>query len=100
MRLASQCFFIHSCIYKLILIISYLATFLGNNSLSKRMCHKAVNQSIHVYYPTSPNFNPYQSAYHRNQSTETALLCTLDHVYHSANAHKSTIPVSLDLRAA
>ena len=48
----------------------------------------------------SPNFNPRQSAYRRNHSTETALLCTLDHVFHSADAHKSTILVSLDLSAA
>jgi exonuclease III len=48
----------------------------------------------------SPNFNPYQSAYRRSHSTETALLSTLDHVYHSANLHKSTLLVSLDLSAA
>jgi len=46
MRPASQRFFIHSCIYLLILTISYLATFLGTNSLSVLMCRKAVNQSI------------------------------------------------------
>jgi len=45
-RLASQRFFIHSCIYLRILIIFYLATFLGTNSLSVLMCCKAVNQSI------------------------------------------------------
>jgi len=45
MRLASQRFFIHSCIYLRILIISYLATLLGTNSLSVLMCRKAVNQS-------------------------------------------------------
>jgi len=44
MRPASQRFFIHSCIYILILIISYLATFHGTNSLSVLMCRKAVNQ--------------------------------------------------------
>jgi len=44
--LASQRFFIHSCIYLRILIISYLATFLSPNSLSVLMCRKAVNQSI------------------------------------------------------
>jgi len=43
---ANQRFFIHSCIYLRILIISYLATFLGSNSLSVLMCRKAVNQSI------------------------------------------------------
>jgi len=46
MRPASQRFFIHSCIYLRILIISYLETFLGTNSLSVLMCRKAVNQSI------------------------------------------------------
>jgi len=48
MRPASQRFFIHSCIYIRILIISYLATFLGTNSLSVLMCRKAVNQSITI----------------------------------------------------
>jgi len=43
MRPASQRFFIHSCIYLRILIISYLATFLGSNSLSVLICRKAVN---------------------------------------------------------
>jgi len=46
MRPASQRFFKHSYIYLRILIISYLATFLGTNSLSVLMCRKAVNQSI------------------------------------------------------
>jgi len=48
MRPASQRFFMHSCIYLRILIISYLATFLGTNSLSVPMCHKEVNKSINV----------------------------------------------------
>jgi len=38
----------HSCIYLGILIISYLATFLGTNSLSVLMCRKAVNQSVYL----------------------------------------------------
>jgi len=46
MKPTSQHFFIHSCIYILILIISYLATFLGTNSFSVLMCRKAVNQAI------------------------------------------------------
>jgi len=49
MRSASQRFFIHSCIYLQIFIISILATFLGTNSLSVLMCRKAVNQSILGY---------------------------------------------------
>jgi len=46
MKPASQRFFIQNCIYLRILIIFYLATFLGTNSLSVLMCRKAVNQSI------------------------------------------------------
>jgi len=46
MRPASQRFFIHTCIYLWILIISYLATFHGTNSFSVLMCRKAVNQSM------------------------------------------------------
>jgi len=46
MRPASQRFFIHSCIYLRILIISYLATFHGTIGLSVLMCRKAVSQSI------------------------------------------------------
>jgi len=49
MRLANQRFFINSCIYLRILIISYLATFLGTNSLSVLMCRNAVNQSILLF---------------------------------------------------
>jgi len=45
MRPASQRFFIHSCIYLRILIISYLATFLGT-SLITFLCWCAVKQSI------------------------------------------------------
>jgi len=48
MRPASQRFFIHSYIYLRILIVSYLATFLGTNSLFVLMCRKAVNQSISI----------------------------------------------------
>jgi len=49
---ASQHFFMRSCIYLRILIISYLATFLGTNSISVLMYHEVVNQSnsaLHLY---------------------------------------------------
>jgi len=55
MRPASQRFFIHSCIYLRILIISYLTTFLGTNRLSVLMCRKAVNQSISLLFICSSN---------------------------------------------
>jgi len=55
MRPASLRFFIYSCIYLRIVFISYLATFLGTNSLSVLMCHKAVNQSSNrnIHLPSS-----------------------------------------------
>lgn len=49
---------------------------------------------------SSANFNPLQSAYRRNHSTETALLHTFDHIFHSADSGKCTLLVSLDLSAA
>jgi len=69
MRLASQRFFIHSCIYLRILIISYLATFLGTNSLSVLMCRKAVNQSIKHILPRSSCPFIYFCAGHKHIST-------------------------------
>jgi len=64
MRLASQRFFIRSCIYLRILIVSYLATFLRTNSLSVLMCHKEVNQSINhsINQSTITGDNPKYSA--------------------------------------
>jgi len=53
MRPAGQRFFMHMCIYLRILIISYLETFLGTNSLSVLMCRKAINQSMNVQKPTA-----------------------------------------------
>ena len=49
---------------------------------------------------TSPNFNPYQSAYRRNHSTETSLLFTLDSCFTAMDNGKSTVLLSLDLSAA
>ena len=48
----------------------------------------------------SSNFNSHQSAYRPKHSTETALLCTLDKVFHMADNGKSTLLVSLDYSAA
>ena len=61
------------------------------NNISK-ILEKLFLSRLQPHVLASPNFNPYQSAYRRNHSTETALLCTLDHVHHSADNHKSTSP--------
>jgi len=70
---AFQRFFIHSCFYLRILIISYLATFFGTNSLSVLMCRKEVNQSIKqeiilcnpISYLTCGSILQYLSKQHR-----------------------------------
>jgi Reverse transcriptase (RNA-dependent DNA polymerase) len=69
------------------------------NNISK-IVEKLSFSRLQSHILTSPKFNPYQSAYRRNHSTATALLCIFNHVFHSANAQKSTILVSLDLSAA
>jgi len=68
-RPASQRFFIHSCIYLRMLIISYLTTFFGTNSLSVLMCRKAVNQSKLVSLSHSPPL-------FRASSVQTWLFCS------------------------
>jgi Reverse transcriptase (RNA-dependent DNA polymerase) len=55
---------------------------------------------IQYHILSSPHFNSYQSAYRYNHSTETAILSTLDHIYHSFDLGMSTVLVSLDLSAA
>jgi len=55
MRPVSQRFLIHCSIYVLILIISYLATFLGTNSLYVLMCRKAVIQTLQNFTTGYPN---------------------------------------------
>ena len=46
------------------------------------------------------NFSPFQSAYRKHHSSETALLLTLDEVFRASDQGKPTILVSLDLSAA
>jgi len=67
MRPASQRFFIHRCIYLRILIISYLATFLGTNNLSVLMYRKAVNQSKPLLL-VSGIIHPEQNDHHQQNT--------------------------------
>jgi hypothetical protein len=46
------------------------------------------------------HFNSYQSAYRSNHSAKTAIISTLDHIYHPYDLGTSTFLVSLDLSAA
>ena len=53
------------------------------------------------YHTTySCNFNPFQSAYQRYYSTESALLLALDNIYYAIDEGSSTVLISLDLSPA
>jgi len=94
MRPASQRFFIHSCMYLRILIISYLATFLGTNSLSVLMCSKAINQSINskTNYCNSLLLNLPATQTYRLQLVLNAAACAVTKTpkfYHNTSILKS-----------
>ena len=55
---------------------------------------------IQHHITSSCNFNPFQSAYRRYYSTESALLLVLDNIYHAIDEGSSTVMISLDLSAA
>jgi hypothetical protein len=69
------------------------------NNISKIIERLFLNR-FQPHVLSSPNFNSYQSAYRTKHSTETALLLTLDKIYHSSDTGQSTILVSLDFSAA
>ena len=69
------------------------------NNISK-ILERLFMSRLQPHVLASGNFNPFQSAYRRNHSTETALLCTLDNVFNSSDQGKSTLLVSLDLSSA
>jgi hypothetical protein len=48
----------------------------------------------------SGNFNPLQSAYRKQQSTETALLKIMDDLYRIVDERKAAVLIGLDLSAA
>ena len=69
------------------------------NNISK-ILEKLFLVRFQPFVTASPNYNPYQSAYRKKHSTETALTLTLDNVFHASDRSKSTILVALDLSAA
>ena len=69
------------------------------NNISK-ILERLFLSRLQSHLCTSSNFSPFQSAYRRHYSTETALLHTLNDVYCAADAGKPTVLVSLDLSAA
>ena len=63
------------------------------------MLERLILKRLQSHTTSSSNFNPFQSAYRRYFSSESALLHALDNIYHAIDACSSTVLVSLDLRA-
>ena len=69
------------------------------NNISQMLEH-LILKCIQSHTTSSSNFNPFQSAYRRYFSTESALLFALDNIYHAIDTGSSTALVSLNLSAA
>ena len=69
------------------------------NNISK-ILEKLFLEWFQPHVTASPIYNPYQSAYRKKLSTETALTLTLDNIFHASDRSKSTLLVALDLGAA
>jgi len=69
------------------------------NNISKIIERLFLNR-FQQFFMQSPNFNSHQSAYCPKHLTKTALMCTLDNVFHLADNGKSTLLVLLDYSAA
>ena len=69
------------------------------NNISKLLERLILNR-IRDHISSCSNFNPFQSAYRKYYSTETALLLALANIYSSIDQGSSTFLVSLDLSSA
>ena len=69
------------------------------NHISK-ILERSFLSRILPHVTSSPNFNPHQSAYRPNHSTESALLFTLNNCFNAIDHSQSTVLLSLDLSAA
>ena len=73
---------------------------ISNLSTISKIIERLVHSRITSHVSSSPNFNPFQSAYRKHHSTETTLLRITDSLRHiCANEHAAVL-VSLDLSAA
>ena len=69
------------------------------NNISK-LLESLFLSCIQHHVSTCSHFNPYQSAYRRNNSTKTPLLLIADQIFNSIEHRDSTLLVLLDLSAA
>ena len=69
------------------------------NTISK-IIERLVHSRITSHVSSSPNFNPFQSAYRKHHSTETTLLRITDRLRNICATGHAAVLVSLDLSAA
>jgi hypothetical protein len=69
------------------------------NNISK-ILEKLFSSRLQDHVKLSTNLNPFQSAYRKHHSTETALLKIVNDIYTSIDGKKIAVLVSLDLSAA
>ena len=65
-----------------------------------KILERLVLKRIQSHNTSSSNFNPFQSAYRRYFSTESALLLALDNMYYTIDTGSSTVLTSLDHSAS
>ena len=73
---------------------------ISNLSTISKIVERAILIQLRSHITNNHNFPSFQSAYHSNHSTETALLHILDEVYVGCDNKKASILTSLDLSAA
>ena len=73
---------------------------ISNLNKTFKLLERLILIRIQDHTISSTNFNPFQSAYRWFHTTETALLLTLDCIFHSIDQGLFTVLVSLDLRTA
>ena len=73
---------------------------ISNLSTISKIIERLVHSRITSHVSSSPNFNPFQSAYRKHHSTETTLLRITDSLRNICATGHAAVLVSLDLSAA
>ena len=73
---------------------------ISNLSTISKIIERLVNSRITSHVSSSPNFNPFQSAYRKHHSTETTLLRITDSLRNICATGHAAVLVLLDLSAA
>lgn len=73
---------------------------ISNLSTTSKLLERLALSRLSPHLLSSKNFNPFQSAYRKKHSTETALLNTLSDFYAHIDSGASVLAISLDLSSA